>query len=197
MRRPHSTALLLLTAAALCGCTRANEVLDPSAIKPATQATSAVQGNELSVPATPPASTVSSAQSAAALARTRLQIAPIVGATVEAATPLTERLALRARERGITLVGSAGGQSPTHMLKGYFSAVSEGSDTTVIYVWDVYDPAGNRLHRINGQQKAPSVKGAEGWPAVVPATMQAIADSTIEQLAAWISSRAGQETSSN
>ncbi|MHA6686584.1 hypothetical protein [Mesorhizobium sp. A556] len=198
MRRPHSTALLLLMAAVLCGCTRANEVLDPSAIKPATQATSAVQGNDLSVPATPPpTSTVSPAQSAAALARTRLQIAPIVGATVEAATPLTERLALRARERGITLAGSAGGQAPTLMLKGYFSVVSEGSDTTVIYVWDVYDPAGNRLHRINGQQKAPSVKGAEGWPAVPPTTMQAVADSTVEQLAAWISSRAGQETSSN
>jgi hypothetical protein len=63
------------------------------------------------------------------------------------------------------------------MLKGYFSAVTEGKDTTVVYVWDVYDPAGNRLHRINGQMKAPSVASGSGatddsWKAVSPATMQ-------------------------
>ncbi|TKD15799.1 MAG: hypothetical protein E5W98_33445, partial [Mesorhizobium sp.] len=91
---------------------------------------------------------------------------------------------------GITLAGSAG-QTPTHVLKGYFSTMSEGKDTTVIYVWDVYDPAGNRLHRINGQQKAPSVNGGEGWAAVAPETMQAIADQTIDQFATWLGGQAG------
>lgn len=185
MKRAHMAVVSLLAAGALVGCTRAKDVLDPSAITPPTTPP-AVQGEAtLTIPETPP---VSPAQSAAALAKTRLQIAPIVGATVEAATPLTERLALRARERGIKL---AGAQSPTHMIKGYFSAITEGGDTTVIYVWDVYDPAGNRLHRINGQQKAPSVKGGEAWSAVSPETMQAIADTTINQLAAWLGSRTG------
>jgi len=55
--------------------------------------------------------------------------------------------------------------------------MSEGKDTTVIYVWDIYDPAGNRLHRINGQQKEPSVNKGEGWAAVAPATMKGIATS--------------------
>lgn len=180
MRRSHLPTVCLLAVAILCGCTRANDVLEPSAIKPGEPA-------EVGAANAPP----SSPQAAAALARTRLQIAPIVGATVESATPLTERLALRARERGITLAGSNPGQAPTLMLKGYFSAVTEGPDTTVIYVWDVYDPAGNRLHRINGQQKAASVGGGEGWPAVAPSTMQAVADSTVDQLAAWLGSRAG------
>ena len=83
----------------------------------------------------------------------RIQFAPIVGSTVEAATPLTQELAKRARERGIGIAGS-GGTGATHILKGYFSAMSEGGSTTVIYVWDVLDPAGNRLHRIQGQAKA-------------------------------------------
>ena len=98
-------------------------------------------------------------------ARTRLRFDPIVGATVDVATPLTERLAQRARARGITLAGSAD-PSTTHVLKGYFSTLTEGGKTTVIYVWDVYDASGNRLHRINGQQKS-SGKG-EGWAAVPP-----------------------------
>lgn len=199
MRRSHWTTVSLLMAAALCGCTRASDVLEPSAVKPPAAQGTAPQGTApiaagdgaLTVPAAPSVQppAASPAQVAAALAKIRLQIAPIVGATVEAATPLTERLAMRARERGMTLVGSAGGQSPTHMLKGYFSAVTEGPDTTVVYVWDIYDPAGNRLHRINGQQKAPSVKGGEGWSAVSPATMQAVADATIDQLAAWLGNR--------
>lgn len=137
-----------------------------------------------------PAPAASAPQAAAVAGKTRLQIAPIVGASVEAATPLTQRLAARAKERGMTLAGSSG-QGATHVLKGYFSALTEGKDTTVIYVWDIYDPAGNRLHRINGQQKAPSVNGAEGWAAVSPATMQAIADSTLDQLNNWLSGRTG------
>jgi hypothetical protein len=179
-------------AAVLYGCTRANDVLEPSAIKPpAAQETTVAPGDAaaaaLPVPATQPSA--SPAQVAATLAKTRLQIAPIVGATVEAAAPLTERLALRARERGITLAGSTADQPPTLLLKGYFSAVTEGADTTVIYVWDVYDPAGNRLHRINGQQKAASVKGGDGWSAVAPATMQTIADATIDQISTWLANR--------
>lgn len=194
MRRSHAVALALLTALALAGCTRAKDVLEPSAIKPPHDADMAAAfPGDVMAPAqsSTPAQPNTPGQSSAALSRTRLQIAPIVGATVEAATPLTERLALRAREQNITLVGSAAGQLSTLMLKGYFSAVTEGADTTVIYVWDLYDAAGNRLHRINGQQKAPSVSGGDGWTAVAPATMQAIADATISQLAAWLASRPG------
>lgn len=191
MRRSHVTTVSLLAALALAACTNAKDVLEPSAITPP-----APQGDAaVAVPApTPPAPAVSSpvtpAQSAAILSKTRLQVAPIVGASVEAATPLTAELQTRARQRGITLAGSTD-QTATHVLKGYFSTMSEGTDTTVIYVWDVYDPAGNRLHRINGQQKAPSVNGGEGWAAVSPATMQAIADQTIDQVAAWLTGRAG------
>jgi len=250
MRRSHLTAVSLLAAAILAGCTSANDVLEPSAIAKqqaqSTTATGTVTATPLPPPTTPgqttsgqaapsqatpgqatasdtsripapnggqaaaanggqaaapaagpavaaspsPAPAASAPQAAAVAGKTRLQIAPIVGASVEAATPLTQRLAARAKERGMTLAGSSG-QGATHVLKGYFSALTEGKDTTVIYVWDIYDPAGNRLHRINGQQKAPSVNGAEGWAAVSPATMQAIADSTLDQLTNWLSGRTG------
>lgn len=201
MRRLCLTIVPLLAALALSACNKANDVLQPA---PATQATTAPAGtaaplaaSQSGTPANPiagaPAATGTTpaptpAQAAAVLSKTRLQIAPIVGASVEAATPLTQRLAARAKESGIAIAGSAD-QSATHVLKGYFSTISEGKDTTVIYVWDVYDPAGNRLHRINGQQKAPTVNGAEGWAAVPPATMQAIADQTVGQLTSWLAGR--------
>jgi hypothetical protein len=187
-------------------------VLDPSALGRKTDPTPASQGDlagrippELgteTTPVRPPAartpthtsvpstSTPAQPQQAAAIGRTRLQIAPIVGAPVEAAAPLTEQLQNQARQRGITLAGSAD-QSATLVLKGYFSVLTEGKDATVIYVWDIYDPAGNRLHRINGQQSAPAANGAEGWAGVAPATMQAIANTTIDQFSSWLGSRTG------
>ncbi|MFA6156066.1 hypothetical protein [Mesorhizobium sp.] len=209
MRRSHVTTVSLLAALVLAACTNAKDVLEPSAITPpatSTAASPATQGKAAGAVAagTGPATTtvggpattatpLTPAQSAAILSKTRLQIAPIVGASVEAATPLTAELQTRARQRGITLAGSAD-QTATHVLKGYFSAMSEGKDTTVIYVWDIYDPAGNRLHRINGQQKAPSVDsgagGADSWKTVSPATMKAIADQTIDQFASWLGGKA-------
>jgi hypothetical protein len=202
MRRSQVTTVSLLAALGLAACTNAKDVLEPSAITPpatsaqtlpATQsdtATTTVPAPSTATPAASSPAPAASGQSAAALAKTRLQVAPIVGASVEAAAPLTAELQTRARQRGITLAGSTD-QTATHVLKGYFSAISEGSDTTVIYVWDIYDPSGNRLHRINGQQKAPSVKGGDGWTAVAPATMQGIADQTIDQFAAWLGGQAG------
>ena len=199
MRRSRVTSVSLLAAAALAACTNAKDVLDPSAVTPpasSAQTLPAAQGISAAtsptatstVPtATAAASTPATPAQTAALAKTRLQVAPIVGASVEAATPLTTELQTRAKQRGLTLVGSTD-QTATHVLKGYFSTMSEGKDTTVIYVWDIYDPSGNRLHRINGQQKAPAVGGGEGWPTVAPATMQAIADQTIDQFAAWLGS---------
>lgn len=200
MRRSCLTIAPLLVALALSACNRANDALQPAPTAQATTqpipgsaapATSAQPGAIAGAPApaaggATPAATP--AQTAAVLGQTRLQIAPIVGASAEAATPLTQRLAARAKESGIMLAGGAG-QGATHVLKGYFSTISEGKDTTVIYVWDVYDPVGTRLHRINGQQKAPTFNGAEGWAAVPPATMQAIADQTITQLTNWLAGR--------
>jgi hypothetical protein len=202
MRRSQVTTVSLLAALALGACTNAKDVLEPSAITPpassvqssaAPQATSTTATSATTTaPAPSPGPATTSAKPAtpaqtAALARTRLQVAPIVGASVDAAAPLTAELQTRAKQRGLTLVGSTD-QTATHVLKGYFSTMSEGKDTTVIYVWDIYDPSGNRLHRINGQQKAPSVGSGEGWPTVAPATMQAIADQTIDQFAAWLGS---------
>lgn len=195
MRRWQTTSVALL-AATLSACNSASDVLQPSAVGPqSTQSVPApadatTQAAAAAAPSIPAAPAAGPAQAAAVLARTRLQIAPLVGASIESATPLTERLNARARERGMTLVGSTD-TSATHILKGYFSVLTEGKDATVVYVWDLYDPAGNRLHRINGQQKAPSVNGAQGWAAVAPSTMQAVADSTMDQLAAWLSSQAG------
>jgi hypothetical protein len=188
MRRLPFLAVSLLAAVALSACNSTQDVLEPSAMAPQPQGQGDVASVQPAAPATS-STTPTATQSAAIATNARIQFAPIVGTSVEAASVLSERLASRARERGIALARSSD-TATTHVLKGYFTPLSEGKETTVIYVWDVYDPAGNRVHRITGQQKAPS-GGSEGWSAVSPATMQTIADATIDQLATWLAASTG------
>ncbi|MFI0847422.1 hypothetical protein [Mesorhizobium sp. IMUNJ 23232] len=192
-KRPRlATAAILLAVTVMSACSSTQDVLEPSAITPPTASTTPD-------PSAPPSPTVAgqpalmpsttAATQTAALSKARVQIAPIVGTSVEAATSLSERLATAARQRGIRMVGSAD-PAATLQLKGYFTPLVEGKQTTVIYVWDVYDPTGNRVHRISGQQKSASA-GGEGWASVPASSMQAIGDATIDQLAAWIGGRSG------
>jgi hypothetical protein len=149
-----------------------------------------VSGNALDetalgvMPAITPATPI---QPAAIYSTARVQFAPIVGSTVDAITPLSNQLALRASQRGVVLVRN-GDAGATHIVKGYFSAISDNGETLVIYVWDLLDPAGNRLHRIQGQEIAVGAAG-EGWQAVPAETMEAVADRTIDQLAEWLAAR--------
>jgi len=188
VKRSLPAVAALVAAVVLAGCNT------DTALNSATPATSA----RASAPASPPANANPSgaapaspnAQAAlpvANLSSQRVQFAPIVGATAESVGPLSKELSARAGQRGIKLV-PANDPSTTLLMKGYFSALTDNSQTTVIYVWDVLDPAGNRLHRIEGQQKAPIGKG-QGFAAVTDDTMKTIADQTIDQLIAWLAAR--------
>lgn len=170
MTRRRLTHIL---SAALCAgavaCTSTDSVLRPSAL-------------------TSPEPAGGTQQVAALGSDFSLRFDPVVGATGEATQPLSARIAAVAAETGIPL--AAQGENASMTMKGFFSAITDNGATTVIYVWDVIDPDGNRLHRIQGQQPAPS-GGGEGWNAVTDATMQAIADETMNQLVAWLATRAG------
>ena len=195
--RRLSSIFILFAMAVLSACT-STDVLNPSAIAADGQSGSAAAGQATTtasstapapggtVAATTPGSATLNGPTAAIPTVSRLQFAPIVGTPVEAAGPLSERLAQRAKERGISIARA--GEPQTHILKGYFSALPEGKQTTIVYVWDVLDGVGNRLHRIQGQQV---VQGGKGWSSVSAATMQGIADQTMEQLGAWLGRRAG------
>jgi hypothetical protein len=131
-------------------------------------------------------SQASTAPVAAIATMSTIQLAAITGAGEQAVAPLKQRIAARARERGIGVAGN--GALPTHILRGYLSEFGDANSTTIIYVWDVVDPAGTRLHRIQGTAR---IKGSGGWSAVSAGTMEAIADRTIDDLAQWLAGRAG------
>ncbi|AOF88275.1 hypothetical protein [Sinorhizobium sp. RAC02] len=112
-----------------------------------------------------------------------IRFLPIIGAPVEAVTPLSKRLGAEARSNGLK-IRSASDNSSKYILKGYFSALNDGGKTTVVYVWDVLDGSGARLHRIQGQETV-SGTASDPWAAVPSRTMEGIAQKTIRQYLDW------------
>ncbi len=172
-------AALFGLAAMTAGCTagdgigvstRADQSLSSGAI-----------GTTGSTPATAQQSVRTS--SAASVSAARIRIAPVIGASASVLPSLSEHLAAHAGQNGLTIIQAE--SSATHTLRGYFSTITDNGRTTVIYVWDVLDPAGNRLHRIQGTQVATGGDG-EGWAAVTPSVMETIANRTIDELVSWL-----------
>jgi hypothetical protein len=112
-----------------------------------------------------------------------IRFLPIIGAPVEAVTPLSKRLGAEARSNGLT-IRSAFDNSSKYILKGYFSAMKDNGGTTVVYVWDVLDGSGARLHRIQGQETV-SGTASDPWSAVPARTMEGIAQKTIREYLDW------------
>ncbi|NGO62640.1 hypothetical protein G6N76_03060 [Rhizobium daejeonense] len=112
-----------------------------------------------------------------------IRFLPIIGAPVQAVTPLSRQLGAEARARGLTIKPSSDPASE-HILKGYFSAFGDGGNVTIVYVWDVLDASGGRLHRIQGQETLKSAS-KDPWEAVPASLMQQIATKTIAEYVNW------------
>jgi hypothetical protein len=129
---------------------------------------------------TPPSA---SQASAAADSSNTIRFLPIIGAPVQAVTPLSRQLAASARDAGLTIRPS-GDTGTNQILKGYFSALSSSDKVTMVYVWDVLDNSGARLHRMQGQETMPA-EGSDPWDAVSTELMQSIAKKTIADYVNW------------
>ncbi|HTO32740.1 MAG TPA: hypothetical protein VL202_16405 [Pararhizobium sp.] len=160
---------------------------DASRVEPSTEPQRiAEQTTRVEEPAQQPRK---SASIAPAAATGSIRFLPIIGAPVGAVTPLSKQLGSEARSHGLT-IKSGSDPSSRHILKGYFSAFKDGNRTTVIYVWDVLDNSGNRLHRIQGQDVVEG-SAADLWSAVPPQIMQGIATKTINAYLGWRDGNAG------
>lgn len=126
---------------------------------------------------------VSSLYSANAQAKGTIRFLPIIGAPLQAVTPLSRQLGNAARSSGLQIKGSSD-LSAEHVLKGYLSAYNDGGNITVVYVWDILDNAGARLHRIQGQEKV-KARGADTWGSVPPEVMERIGEATIAEYLRW------------
>ncbi|MBB4141675.1 hypothetical protein [Rhizobium rhizoryzae] len=154
-----------------------------------------VQSAPLSSPSPPPpassqsAAAIASLPAASAAEAESIRFLPIIGAPVQAVTPLSKELGSSARAAGLTIKAAAD-STAGHILKGYLSAFEDGGKVTVVYVWDVLDGTGARLNRIQGQLSTPSRGGADPWTSVPAELMQSVGQTTIKSYLEWRNSRA-------
>ncbi|MBB3914040.1 hypothetical protein [Rhizobium fabae] len=114
---------------------------------------------------------------------------PIIGAPVQAVTPLSRQLGAEARAHGLS-IKSSNDASSDYILKGYLSAFSDDGKVTVVYVWDILDNGGARLHRIQGQESVPTA-AADPWAGVPASVMQQIGSKTIAEFSSWRQTQGG------
>ncbi|HEV7437989.1 MAG TPA: hypothetical protein VGO22_24495 [Pseudorhizobium sp.] len=132
-------------------------------------------GTRLSSPSSSPSGTI--------------RFLPIIGAPIQAVTPLSRQLGAQARGAGLEIRASAD-TTADHILKGYFSAFGNSDAVTVVYVWDILDNNGGRLHRLQGQEQV-ATAAKDPWAAVPPTTMETIATKTINEYVAWKQAQKG------
>ncbi|PCI05749.1 MAG: hypothetical protein COB78_03945 [Hyphomicrobiales bacterium] len=112
---------------------------------------------------------------------------PVTGAPQRSVTALSTSLSNAANSNGINLIPS-NASGAAYRIKGYFSALDDGKGTLLVYVWDVLDPSGSRLHRISGQQHT-NRKSADPWSAVSNNEIDRVASDTMAQLRLWLAKR--------
>jgi hypothetical protein len=74
----------------------------------------------------------------------------------------------------------------TYIVKGYLSAIGDSGGTLLVYVWDVTDISGKRLHRVSGQEPS-SGSSSDPWSGISDDAVTIAASRTIDDLVAWIS----------
>lgn len=136
-----------------------------------------------------PAPAQQTASLAPASSANSIRFLPIIGAPVQVVTPLSRQLGAEARAKGLTIRAS-NDSSAENILKGYFSAFADGAKVNVIYVWDILDANGVRLHRLQGQETV-AAKGSDPWAAVTDRVMQDIAAKTLNDYSSWKQSQQG------
>jgi hypothetical protein len=156
---------------------------NPEATDPG--AATALSANLYKQNQTPTQTNLYTAKSAQTTGQTKgsIRFLPIIGAPLQAVTPLSRELGNSARANGLTIKSSSD-QTADHVLKGYLSAFGDGKNITVVYVWDVLDNSGTRLHRIQGQESVPGT-AKDAWSAVPAEMMQEIGNATIAEYMKW------------
>ena len=115
----------------------------------------------------------------------RFAFAQIAGAPSTHIIEFSRALNREAEARHLTIVPE-GDPSTTYLVKGYLSAIGDRSGTLLVYVWDVIDTSGRRLHRVTGQEPSGG-SSVDPWQGVDEDAVRTVAERTIDDLVSWVS----------
>ena len=115
----------------------------------------------------------------------RISIAPVIGAPDAVARQLQTQLTSDIEAQRITVAKSPN-ETAQYTLRGYVVSAREQGRTKVSYIWDVTDPAGQRVNRITGEEVISGARSSDPWAAVSPQVVSTISKKTVGSLATWL-----------
>jgi len=134
-----------------------------------------------------PTASVASPPPLAAGRPAQLAIAPVIGPPENVSRDLQAQLVADMERQNIRVAKSPD-EKAEYTLRGYVvsSLEKKGAKSKVSYIWDVTDASGKGVHRVSGEESAPSGKSKDPWTAVTPALIQSIATKTATSVAGWM-----------
>ena len=135
----------------------------------------------------PTASVASPPPLAAAAKGAQIAIAPVIGPPENVSGDLRNQLIADMERQGIR-VAKTPDEKAEYTLRGYVvsSLEKKGTKSKVSYIWDVTDASGKGVHRVSGEESAPSGKSKDPWTAVSPQIVQSIATKTVSSVASFL-----------
>lgn len=117
-------------------------------------------------------------------AAAKFGFAPIDGVPIPVLQALSGALNREAAAQRLNVVPN-NDPARVYEVRGFVSAVADGQTTRLVYVWDVVDRQGVRLHRISGQQAGGKPTGSP-WTGIGNQTIDLAARQTVAELSKWV-----------
>lgn len=136
--------------------------------------------------ATPPTQVANTAPPAQT--NTRLALAPVIGAPDNVAKQMQASLGDALQKQKVTVAQNATDKAD-YTLRGYVVSAREKAGVKVSYIWDVTDPAGQRLNRITGEEIVAGATQRDPWQAITPPLIEKISTKAAGQVVTWLSSQ--------
>lgn len=112
--------------------------------------------------------------------------APVEGVPVPILQALSAALNREAVAQHLNVVPN-NDPSKVYEVRGFISAIADGQTTRLVYVWDVVDRNGARLHRITGQEAGGTpTQASDPWTGIGHETVNLAAKKTVAQLLQWV-----------
>ncbi len=138
---------------------------------------------------TGPATALNTPPPAAVTAGAKVAVAPVIGAPETVAKQMQASLGTALGRSSIAVAQNATDRAD-YTLRGYVVSAREKTGVKVSYIWDVTDPAGQRVNRITGEEMIPGAQGSrDPWSAVSPQVIDTISNKTAGQIASWLPSQ--------
>ena len=134
---------------------------------------------------TPPDGTGTSVEAPVKGAAAKFAFAPIDGVPVPILQAMSNALNQEAAAKRLNVVPSSD-PAAVYIVRGYLSAVAEGQNAKLVYVWDVVDRQGTRLHRVTGQEIGGAFRNGDPWTGIGSANITNAARKTMDSLANWV-----------